>query len=277
MQIRILARTAALALSAGFTFACATDEGDVVPSAMEDTNQEPVAGEGWTPPTVPAYETIAVENGGTVAGTVRLTGTVPELPVLPVLRNQSVCGEDRSDPALLLGRDNGVANVVVSLVGVTRGKPMEPLAEPATLDQVACIYVPYLQVVPVGTTLRIVNSDPILHNVHAFLNGTESLFNLAMPIQDYRIDRSLDTPGTISVKCDAGHTWMSAYIVVEEHPYYSLTTEEGRYSIEDVPAGAYRLRLWHAWLGETEVPIEVEANATATVDVELNAPGEGPS
>lgn len=273
MSIRIVAKRGALVLSIPlFLFACRGEDREEAPGVMDDSVQEPVAGEGWTPPSVPAYEVISVQDGGSVMGTVRLAGPVPTLADLPVLRNQAICGEHRPDPSLVLGRDHTIANVVVSLVGVSRGKRMEPLTAPATLDQVECEFVPHAQVVPVGTTLEIVNSDPVLHNVHAFLNGTESIFDLAMPIQGYRIRRTLDMPGTISVKCDAGHTWMSAYIVVQEHPYYSMTTEDGTYSIEDVPAGEYRLKLWHEWLGDTTVPIEVEANATATVDLELNAP-----
>jgi plastocyanin len=277
MWLRMVARPGALLFSIPlWMLACRGGDSGNAAVPMEDTAQEPVAAEGWSPPT-PVYEAIVVENGGTVAGTVRLADPVPVLADLPVVRNQDACGEHRPDPALVLGRENRVANVVVSLVGVSQGKPMEPLAEPATLDQVECEYVPHVQVVPVGATLRIINSDPILHNVHAYLNGTESIFNLAMPIQGYRIERTLDAPGIVSVQCDAGHTWMSAYIVVQEHPYYSMTTEDGSYSIEDIPPGKYRLKLWHGWLGETELPVEVEANATSTVDLELNAPKADPS
>ena len=277
MWLRMVARPGALLLSMPLLMlACRGGDGEDAAALMEDTVREPVAAEGWSPP-VPAYEAIEVKDGGAVKGTVRLAAPPPVLADLPVLRNQATCGEHRPDPVLVLGRENGVANVVVSLAGVSQGKPMEPLDEPATLDQVECEYVPHVQVVPIGTTLRIINSDPILHNVHAYLNGTESIFNLAMPIQGYRIERTLDTPGIVSVQCDAGHTWMSAYIVVQEHPYYSMTTEDGSYSIEDVPAGKYRLKLWHGWLGETEVPLEIEANATSTVDLELNSPKPDPS
>ena len=253
-------------------FACSGEDRQGPPRVIQDAAQEPVAAESWTPPSLPAYEAISVSNGGAVAGTIRLTEAMPPLADIPVLKNQAACGEHRPDISLVLGRENGVANVVVSLAGVTRGKRMEALPEPAKLDQVECEYVPHVQIVPLGTTLDIVNSDPLLHNVHAYLNGTESLFNLAMPIEGYRIQRRLDIPGNVSVRCDAGHTWMSATIVVQEHPYYSMTTEDGSYSIDDVPAGNYGLKLWHGHLGETEVPVEIEANATTTVDLELNVP-----
>ena len=89
----------------------------------------------------------------------------------------------------------------------------------------------------------------------ASLPGSATIFNLALPVQGFRIRRRLDDPGLVSLKCDAGHTWMSGFIVVQEHPYYALTTADGAYLIGDVPAGEYRLRTWHEWLGESEVPV----------------------
>ena len=258
------------------TFACSGDDRPESSGPIEDTVEDPAAWESWTLGRL-VYEAVTVEGGGSVRGTVRLADSAQPLADIPVSKDQAVCGEHRPDPSLKLGRENAVANVVVSLVGVTKGKRMEALPEPAKLDQVECVYVPHVQVVPLGTTLDIINSDPVLHNVHAYLNDTETLFNLALPIQGYRIQRTLDVPGIVSLRCDAGHTWMSGYIVVQEHPYYSLTTAAGSYSIDDVPAGRYRLKLWHGLLGETEVTVEVEANATAIVDLELNAPVIDPS
>jgi len=251
--------------------ACGADGPGGSSGMMDEPTPEPVGAESFTPPPEPVYQAISLTNGGTITGTIRLAGAAPPRPDLVVERNQAVCGEHRPDPSLVLGNDNTVANVVVSLRGIARGKEMEVLREPAKLDQVECEYVPHLQAFPVGTTLEIVNSDPVLHNVHGYLNETESIFNLAMPLEGYRIQRTLDVPGIVSVKCDAGHAWMSAYLVVQEHPYYAVTDEDGSYSLDDVPPGNYRLKLWHEWLGETDVPVEVEPDATAAVDLELSA------
>ncbi len=65
---------------------------------------------------------------------------------------------------------------------------------------------------------------------------------------------------------------MSGYIVFQDQPYYALTTPDGTYFIEDIPAGEYRLRIWHEWLRESEVPVLIEAGTTTTVELELTAP-----
>ena len=207
-----------------------------------------------------------------VAGTVRVSASLPSPIETPVFKDQATCGEHTPDPTLELGKENTIANVVVSLVGVTQGKEMPALPEPAKLDQKRCVYIPHIQIVPPGTSVDIYNSDPILHNVHAYMNGSNTIFNLALPVQGFRIRRRLDDPGLVSLKCDAGHTWMSGYIVVQEHPYYALTTADGAYLIEDIPAGEYRLRIWHEWLGVSEVPVLIEAGTTTTVELDLTAP-----
>lgn len=221
---------------------------------------------------LPAYETVAVDDGGAVAGTVRLSASLPPPATRKVLKDLAICGEHTPDPSIELGKENTIANVVVSLVGVTQGKDMPELPNSTKLDQKQCVYIPHIQIVPSGTSVDIYNSDPILHNVHATMNGGTTIFNLALPVQGFRIRRRLDDPGLVSLKCDAGHTWMSGYIVVQEHPYYALTTAQGAYLIGDVPAGEYRLRTWHEWLGESEVQVVIEAGTTTTVDLELTPP-----
>jgi plastocyanin len=246
-----------------------TDESSHTPASRSTVALEESAA---TEAVLPSYEVTDVAGGGSVRGIVRLSAPSALLPDIPVSKDQTACGEATANPSLEVGPGNAVVNAVVSLVGVMKGKPMAKLAKPAELDQRGCIYVPHLQIVPVGTTLEISNSDPILHNVHGYLGGSETLFNLAMPIQGFRIQRQLDRPGLVTLRCDAGHTWMSGYIVVQEHPYYAQTGSNGSFTLRDVPPGDYRLRLWHEFLGEKEVPLTVEADATASVELELTAP-----
>jgi hypothetical protein len=40
------------------------------------------------------------------------------------------------------------------------------------------------------------------------------------------------------------HPWMSAYIVVADHPYYSVTDVYVEYLFSDIPAGSYRRKVW---------------------------------
>ena len=55
-----------------------------------------------------------------------------------------------------------------------------------------------------------------------------------------------------------------------EHPYYAVTDGEGKFSLSDVPAGEYEVKIWHETLGETMQNVTVEAGGDASLAVELS-------
>ena len=187
-------------------------------------------------------------NNGTITGRVSLEGAVPSVPQLTVHKDVQCCGSTTPSPRLSVGKDNGLKNAVVYLEKVAGGKRID-LAEPVLLDQKECHFEPHVVIVPLGGQLVIRNSDEVLHNVRAYnIEDGRTVFNIAQPIkgQQTSIRPALfDRPGIYHATCDAGHPWMSAFIVVAEHPYYAITDDNGRFILEDVPPGTYRLKVWH--------------------------------
>jgi hypothetical protein len=126
------------------------------------------------------------------------------------------------------------------------------------VEQSRCEYGPRALTVQSGTRLDIANDDPILHNVHArrlTSSGLETIFNIAQPIRGQRtvVDPPLTSAGIVALSCEAGHPWMSAYVLVADHPYTAVTDADGRFAIEHVPAGTYRIRMWHEGVRLTQV------------------------
>jgi hypothetical protein len=193
------------------------------------------------------YTPIKVENGGTVTGTVKWTGTVPKIPKLPITKNTDIC-----DPQMQKTRDlerleinsdgNGVENTVVFLRGVTRGKAMNLPEARQTLDQRTCRYVPHIMIVAQGGVLKIESSDPVLHTVQMFGVATN---NVPFPFQNQFIPVTLQRNGVVELKCNAGHVWMNANMLVVKHPYYAVTDEHGEFKLTDVPPGEYEIVAWH--------------------------------
>ena len=209
-----------------------------------------------------AYEEITVSNGGTIRGAVKVEGKLPKLPPLQISKYREVC-KDVPNENLIVGHGNGLRYAVVTLEGITKGKAVEKEAI-HELDNVKCRFVPHVQTASVGQFLLIKNTDPILHTAHAYFATGQPHFNVGL--YPGRVSRKpLITPGVVKIVCEV-HPWMTAYIVVTEHPYHSISDVYGEYEITDVPAGLYQVKVWHESLGTMEKRIEVKAGTSQKVD-----------
>lgn len=202
---------------------------------------------------------------GVLKGRVSFEGTAPPIEKIEVRSDVPVCGDHKEAPRIVLGKDQGIANAVVKILGA-KGTPAP---KKGGLDQVKCEFVPHVQVLPAGSTLVITSSDSVLHNSHGIYEDGSTAFNIAVPIVGMEIGKKLERPGIIKLRCDAGHTWMSAYVVVLDEPFYALTDADGNFAIEGVPAGNYEMEVWQEWLGRHREPVSVKESETTTVNVAL--------
>lgn len=221
---------------------------------------------GAFPSLVRAYEEMQISNGGTIKGKVTYTGEVPVRKIIPT-KDQQVCGGMREEPQVHMGADNGVADAVVYLRDIQKGKGWDKPKKTPTLNNHRCNFEPHVQVIPEGMNVAILNSDPVLHNTHGFLIKA-TVFNVAMPKQGMRVERPLKRPGIVRVECDA-HGWMLAWIYVADNPYYALTGKDGSFIITNVPPGDYTMIVWQEYTGATEVPVSIKPKETATVPVAI--------
>jgi hypothetical protein len=211
------------------------------------------------------YEVAAVTDPGGVHGRVVLEGAPPTAVKTAIERDTKVCGTHIEEAAVQVGKDGGLANVAVWLADIESGAAPDFAATPK-LDNVQCRFVPHVQTLAVGETLLVRNSDPILHNTHAYvLEGDGNLFNLALPTQGKEIRKPIKKTGIQQVKCDAGHTWMNAYFLVFDHPYHTVSDAAGSFSLKGIPPGTYTLRAWHETLGKRDVQVKVTAGGTAEI------------
>jgi hypothetical protein len=192
-----------------------------------------------------------------------------------VTKHRGVCGDWKWSEELLVSPSRGLANVVVILEGVPA--TILPTPGAAVLDNLDCVFVPHVQVVMVGQVLKIRSSDRIIHTAHAYDEANRTLFNVALPVYKRSVRRSLTLPGIFRIACDVGHTWMSAYVAVVDHPYAAVTNTTGGFRIPQVPAGVHRLRFWHERLGTREEPVTVRPGAETAVNLTWRSEGSRPS
>ena len=193
-----------------------------------------------------SYQTVTVNNPGTITGTVKWSGPVPHILDFPVTKDPQVCDPDSHKKVdlerLILGPQGGVANTVVYLKNVTSGKAMD-IPEPRRfLDQRQCRYEPHILLVPQNAELKMKSSDAVLHTIH--MDGAAT-FNLPFPFTNQVVSRTLSSPGIVNLKCNGGHVWMNAEVMVVAHPYYVVTDKSGKFELTGVPAGQYEIVAWH--------------------------------
>lgn len=217
---------------------------------------------------LPIYrESGAARAGGAMAGVVRAEGTVPEAPPFDIHKNHAACGLGLTvHPCARPAPRGRLAEAVARLETVERGKAWRGLPRTAVLDQVSCHFEPHLIVLPVGGVLEVRNSDPVRHTVDARAADGRTAFKLVMPRAGVSHRLTLDTPGVFALACDAGHFWMKAHLVVVQNPYVAVTGEDGRWRLDHVPPGRYRLLVWHDWFGERARDVEVAAGGVTAAD-----------
>jgi len=211
-----------------------------------------------------------------ITGTITYDGKVPSLKPLDMSAD-AACAKKHSTPqpsdVLVLGPGNTMANIMVSVVkGLPAGKTYPAPKEPVVMDQNGCHYEPHVFGLMVGQPLKVLNSDGILHNVHA-LPKVNKQFNMAMPPTVKESTQSFgQAEGMFMIKCDV-HPWMSAYAGVFTHPFYSVSKKDGKFTIGGLDPGTYEIEAWHEKLGVQKATVTVAANESKTVAIKFSAPG----
>jgi hypothetical protein len=196
------------------------------------------------------YQVVTVSNGGTISGIVKWSGPLPHALNFPVTKDPAICDPDSRKMVdlerLVVGTQGGVANTIVYLKNIYSGKAMILPEQRRHLDQKHCRYIPHILLVPQDATLQMQSSDATLHTIH--MDGAAT-FNLPFPFTNQITSRTMSTPGLVHLRCNGGHVWMNAEMMVAPHPYYAVTDESGRYEFTDVPPGTYQIVAWHEGWG----------------------------
>lgn len=206
----------------------------------------------------------AAAAGGTISGTVKFSGSAPAPKQIDVNKDKQVCAlKPHYVQSLVVGSGGGLANAVVVVKGAKgAAKPGE-----VKFDQKGCQYEPHVLALLAGSTIDILNSDGILHNIHTYSKVNPS-FNMAQPKFKKVIKKQIDKPEVIKVTCDA-HNWMQGWWYVSDSPYFAVTDDKGNYTIKDVPPGDYTVEVWQEKLGTADQKADVKAGQTATVNFAL--------
>ncbi len=211
-----------------------------------------------------AYRGEMVTEPGQIEGRVLLGSDLPVDRDHMSYPSPELFGHPRAiERELRVDPKGGVANAIVTVIGVARGLPATPREIELLNDDSE--FTPRVQVTTKKSWLTIRNHDEVLHNVHGFQHR-RNLFNFALPTVESVVRQRLHRTGLISLRCDVSHPWMSAFIFVSPNPYGAVTDASGHYRIEGLPPGRYTLDVWHERLGELQIPVAVAHGAVTRVE-----------
>jgi hypothetical protein len=238
--------------------------------------------------------------GGTVEGKVSFAGKAPAPkeflfskfpnPKFCVKnKNKDAKGEKRLLHEVEVGKDGGLKNAVVAVMGINDEKfQAEFKGQDITAE--LCEFLPYTGVVVANqSSFRVMNKDAdpddpksvkgVLHNPHSFeVAGASSttIFNIGLPEKDKGLDKPIKLRKTaqgsvFKLICDQ-HEFMQFWALPVTSPHYAVVGEDGKFSIKDVPAGKYKVVAWHPAINKgkpIEQELEVKDGAAAAAKFEF--------
>jgi plastocyanin len=178
----------------------------------------------------------------------------------PVERRPEVAEPGAAGPREVTDLRHGV----VYLETAPRGAFEERETGRAVMDQRNETFVPHVLAITVGTVVDFPNSDKTFHNVFSY--SRPQRFDLGR----YAVGRSksvrFDRPGVVRVFCDI-HSHMNAFILVFSHRFFDVTDAEGRFRLDNIPAGTYTVVGWYE--GDPRTSRAVTVPPGGVVDLEL--------
>ncbi len=219
------------------------------------------------------YKEVEVSDGGSFIGTVSAGAAKSDTHSYTISKDTGICGEGtRGVPVVQVNDAGMLMNAVVFLKGVKQGKAFDKDAIDLTITQEKCAFSPALGVMANNGNLTAVNKDHTLHNIHVYEQigkARRTVMNVSQPSAGDTVTKKvkLRRGDGMKIECDA-HDFMHGYIYVAKNPYYSVVDENGGFSIDGIPAGTYKVMMWHGFLGEVDAgEVTISAGGEATMDL----------
>ena len=217
---------------------------------------------------------VDAATAGTITGKITFEGT-PPAPETIRLGVDMACvqasGTTAKSDAILVSATGGLQNAFVYIKdGLDPAYSYDPVTTPVVLDQKGCHYSPRVFGVRVGQPIEIVNSDNTLHNVHA-IPMTNQEFNKPEAVQGMRMTHVFTSPEVmVPFTCNV-HSWMRAFAGVLAHPYFAVTSDDGSFTIKNVPPGTYTIGAWTEKFGDQTSKVTIGDGKTETVAFSFKA------
>lgn len=230
---------------------------------------------------LPAFAQAQEGDWGHLSGTITVEGDVatPAEEAVGDHADKAAClvdGKLPLDDNIVVNNENQGLRDVYVLMYLKKKKTdavhpsyEEKKKEPVVLDNVNCRFVPHATFVRTGQKLVLKNSDAVGHNCHITTFNNEH--NPTLPANssaEITFDTEDSRPGNVT--CDL-HKWMDSVIFIRDNPYVAITDADGKFTIENLPAGEWDFQFWHKKVGYLKKlsieGVKVSKKGVATVEI----------
>lgn len=192
-----------------------------------------------------------------LAGTVAAQGTTTVSGQVVILEQPGEVSED-------------LGNVVVYLEPASASARVRP---PSPTNTVIALqsrqFRPRVRVVVEGSKVEFPNQDPFSHNVFSKMNGG---FDTGVYGRGKMRDQMFREPGVYPLYCNV-HPRMTAFVITLKTPLFTQAGADGRFILDSVPPGQYKLHVWHDRATESVRDLTVPASGVRSLRAELDARG----
>ena len=242
------------------------------------------------------YEEVDVRNGGSIAGTVRLNGPIPEPRVFPlVLYPFGPFCKKISDGTghivleeFIVETGGALQDAVVAVQHVERGKAFPVIKNEFVVED--CMFHPadvpdseqftvnkdgklrhahpLVSVMENHQAISVVNRDPVIHNSQIFQSERGNIIlNFPLPVSTEPRGGvvNFERGRRISQMICGMHEFMQSWGFMVDNPYYAKTKKDGEFAINDLPPGTYRVVAWHPHLKPIEQEVTVLEHGTVSI------------
>ncbi len=206
----------------------------------------------------PATQALA-EGWGSISGQITLKGDVPELLVArkkgdPNVKDFKCCAEKTMyDNTLMVHpKSKGIQHIFVFVRRVKSIHPdlKESKRKELVFDQKHCRFKPHTMLLRTDQTVIVKSDDPISHSTQTLPLRQDGINFIVSPNNRIGDKLTLKVPETFPTKITCSiHPWMTAYWMVLDHPYMTITDENGKFKIDKLPEGEHEFRFWQERCG----------------------------
>jgi plastocyanin len=211
-------------------------------------------------------------DGGTLSGVVTFKGAPVKAKPFDLAKEPACVKMHAIDPLMnetvVTGPGNGLANVVVYISAGEADTTMIP-ANAVPFDQQGCHYTTHVLAIRAGQEIKIINSDPVSHNIHPLAKVNRE-WNRIQPPGTPPFSYSYEKEEFIPVKCNI-HPWMQGYFAILKTGHFAVTGEDGAFRLPGLPPGKYTVTAWHESLGTRSQEITITGGEITSISLTFPA------